>query len=179
VLLAAGLLLVLYGAADFLLADWRQGQDEARWRQLVPSVPAQAGVPGALARPVEGMDFRLLVPKLGYAAVVREGIGLDVLASGPGHYPGSSWPGQDGNVGIAAHNAFWIQFDLLRPGDELAVETRYGTFRYRVVGSRVVSPDDRAVLAAQPGRRLTLTTCWPLWAGQLATRRLAIFAGPA
>jgi LPXTG-site transpeptidase (sortase) family protein len=74
---------------------------------------------------------------------------------------------------------YWIQFDQLKPGDSLLVDTRYGTFDYRVTGSRVVTPDDSAVLQAQPDRQLTMTTCWPLWAGQFATRRLAIFARTA
>ena len=78
---------------------------------------------------------------------------------------------------MAAHNVYWLRFDQLRPGDDVALDTRYGTFHYRVTGTRVVSPADRSVLAAIPGRpRLVLTTCWPLWAGQLAPDRLAVFA---
>jgi Sortase domain len=53
---------------------------------------------------------------------------------------------------------------------------RLRTYRYRVTEARVVSADDRSVLADGSGRRLAMTTCWPLWAGQLATRRLAVFA---
>jgi sortase A len=176
-LIAVGLLLVLYWAADFVAAGLRQRGDEARWEQILAGAAAHAqGPPGALARPVEGIDFRLRVPRLGYTAIVREGVGLDVLATGPGHYPATAWPGQPGNVAVAAHNVYWIQFDQLKPGDSLLVDTRYGTFDYRVTGSRVVTPDDSAVLQAQPDRQLTMTTCWPLWAGQFATRRLAIFA---
>ena len=84
-----------------------------------------------------------------------------------------------GTVGIAAHNVYWIDFGELRPGDGLAVETRYGAFRYRVTGARVVAASDRTVLAPEDGRQVTLTTCWPLWAGQFATQRLAIFGHDA
>jgi sortase A len=176
-LIAVGLVLVLYWASDFLAAGWRQGQDQARWLQLTAG-PVQ-GSAAELARPVDGIDFRLRVPKLGYSAVVREGVGLNVLASGPGHYPTSAWPGQSGTVGVAAHNVFWIQFDQLQPGDQLILETRYGTFNYRMTGSRIVSPSDTSVLTPQQDRQLTLTTCWPLWAGQVAQQRLAIFAATA
>jgi sortase A len=79
-------------------------------------------------------------------------------------------------VGVAAHNVNWIRFGDLRPGDQLVLETRYGTYRYRMSGSQIVSADDTSVLRSQPDRQLTLTTCWPLWAGQFATRRLAVFA---
>jgi sortase A len=175
VLIGAGLVMVLYCVSGFAAAGLRERADEARWAQLLAG-GQQSGDPAALARPVDGIDFRLQVPRLGYTAMVREGVGLDVLATGPGHYPASAWPGQQGNVGVAAHNVNWIQFSELRPGDDLILQTRYGTFRYRMTGSRIVTPEDTSVLRPQPDRQLTLTTCWPLWAGQFATRRLAVFA---
>jgi sortase A len=178
-LIVIGILMVLYWGTGFGLGIWRQADDEARWDRL-GSTAAAGGPPGAaLARPVDGMDFKLVVPRLGYDAVVREGVGLDVLASGPGHYPGSAWPGEAGVVGIAAHNVRWIRFDQLRVGDRVVVQTRYGAFDYRITGSRVVGPDDTSVLRPESNRRLTLTTCWPLWAGELARERLAIFADDA
>jgi sortase A len=178
-LIVAGLLVVLYWASDFAAAAVRDRGDEARWEQILGAGGGQQGDAASLARPVDGLDFRLQVPKLGYRAMVREGVGLDVLAIGPGHYPSSAWPGQPGNVAVAAHNATWIRFGDLRPGDELTLQTRYGAFRYRMTGSRVVTPDDTSVLRPEGDRQLTLTTCWPLWAGQFATRRLAVFASKA
>jgi sortase A len=179
VLIAAGLLMVLYWASDFVAAGLRERGDQARWEQLLAGTPNSSAGPGALAHPVDGIDFRLQVPRLGYTAIVREGVGLDVLATGPGHYPATAWPGQPGNVGVAAHNVYWIQFSDLKPGDSLALQTRYGTFRYEMTGSQIVTPDDTTVLQPRQDRQLTLTTCWPLWAGQFANRRLAIFARSA
>jgi sortase A len=176
VLMGAGLVMVLYWASDLVAGGVRQRGDEARWTQLLGASGGRAGDPAALARPVDGLDFRLEVPKLGYTAIVREGVGLDVLAIGPGRYPATAWPGHPGSVGVAAHNINWIQFSELKPGDDVLLQTRYGTFRYRMTGSRIVTPDDTSVLEPQPDRQLTMTTCWPLWAGQFATRRLAIFA---
>jgi sortase A len=66
---------------------------------------------------------------------------------------------------------------LLKSHDEIGIQTRYGTFRYRVTGSRIVNYDDRTVvLAHAPGYHLVLTTCWPLWAMGFATQRYVIFA---
>jgi sortase A len=166
---------------------WRQNNDQGRWNQIVataPLAPASSDptadtTSSVVAVPLEGIDFRIQVPKVGYSAVVREGVSLDILALGPGHYPTTTWPGQPGNVGVAAHNVFWLRFDQLKPGDRVSLQTRYGTFNYRMTGSTVVDASDGAVLDAAPGRRLTLTTCWPLWAGQLATKRLVIFADAA
>jgi sortase A len=80
-------------------------------------------------------------------------------------------------VGVAAHNVYWINFPQLKSHDEIDIETRYGTFRYWVTGSKIVNPDDRTVVVSHaPGYHLVLTTCWPLWAGAFATQRYVIFA---
>ena len=45
-----------------------------------------------------------------------------------------------------------------------------------MTGSTIVNPDDRTVLVPDAaGFHLTLTTCWPLWAGAFATQRYVIF----
>jgi LPXTG-site transpeptidase (sortase) family protein len=120
--------------------------------------------------------FAIRVPKIGYYAAVRQGVSLDILATGPGHYPTTAEPGQPGLIGIAAHNTFWIPFGKLGPGDTVVLETHTAKFTYRITGTRIVNPDDRTVLTSTTDPRLVLTTCWPLWAGNLATQRLAIFA---
>jgi sortase A len=175
-LIGIGLVMILYWASGFLVAGWRQHEDQDAWRQLVTTASAAEGPTAALTRPAGGIDFRLRVPAAGYDAIVREGVGLDVLLRGPGHYPGSAWPGQPGVVGIAAHNVYWIRFDQLRPGDGVIVDTRYGTYRYRITRTMIIAADDTSVLQPAPGRQLALTTCWPLWAGEFATSRLAILA---
>ncbi len=88
----------------------------------------------------------------------------------------SGWRRSATTPPIAAHNTFWIPFGKLEPGDAVELETRYGKFNYRITGTRIVEADDRTVLAQTTDPRLVLTTCWPLWAGNLAPQRLAIFA---
>jgi len=139
--------------------------------------PVSAGVDPALQHPVDGVDFAIRIPKLDYYAAVKEGVDAGVLYSGPGHYPTTMWPGDPGTIGVAAHNVYWINFPQLTKGDEIDVETRYGLYRYRMTGSQVVNPDNRSVLVPNSdGYHLTLTTCWPLWAGAFATQRYVIFA---
>ncbi len=87
------------------------------------------------------------------------------------------WPGDARTVVVAAHKVYWINIPQLTKGDDIDVETRYGIYRYRVVSSKVVNPDDRTVLMPNSGgHHLTLTTCCPLWAGGFATQRCVIFA---
>jgi sortase A len=179
ILILAGCAMLAVALAPVVGGAIAQRQAQVRWAaelaRTAPAGGAEAGR-GGLRRPVDGLDFKLSVPRASYSEVVREGVGLDVLAVGPGHYPQSAWPGQRGTVGLAAHNVYWLRLGDLVAGDLIVLDTRYGSFRYRVTGTRVVSPADTWVLRPEPDRQLTLTTCWPLWAGEFATRRLAIFA---
>lgn len=190
-LLALGVLSASAAAAESYSAAAQQRTLQAAWRAETASVSLAAlpppvapdrgdrllALPAAKAVPgPDGSDFMIVIPRLGYRAVVREGVSSDVLAGSPGHYPETPWPGWPGNVGVAAHNTYWLFMGSLRADDEIQLETRYGTAYYRVAESRVVDPDDRTVLAPLPGQWLTLTTCWPLWAGAAANQRLYVRA---
>jgi LPXTG-site transpeptidase (sortase) family protein len=173
-----GAALLSVAVAPIAAGLWGQREAQQRWDQILVTslVDGPDGPTAELFQPVDGLDFRMRVPRLGYSEVVREGASLGMLALGPGHYPQTAWPGQPGEVGLAAHNVYGLHFDDLQRGDEIVLEARYGLFRYRVTGSQVVSPGDGRVIDPAPGRRLTLTSGWPLWAGPFATQRLAIFA---
>lgn len=126
--------------------------------------------------PVDGYSFELRIPVIGYSTMVHQGVGANVLDHGPGHYPTTPWPGRLGNVGIAAHNVYWLSFNRLKTGDRIQVRTQHGLYVYEITGSRVTDPNDRTVLAPITDSRLTLTTCYPLWAGAFATQRLVFTA---
>jgi LPXTG-site transpeptidase (sortase) family protein len=173
-----GLLLLGSFAYGMLSGVHEQQRLNQVWQgEIGTRLPAPKGVDPALKHPVNGVDFAIRIPRLGYFAAVKEGIDAGVLYSSPGHYPTTMWPGDPGTVGVAAHNVYWINFPQLTRGDEIDVETRYGVYRYRMTGSEVVNPDNRTVLVPySDGYRLTLTTCWPLWAGAFAKQRYVIFA---
>ncbi len=177
----SGLVLLISFFGDIAVGLWQQQQLNGRFHSQVGSTPPPVAPAGPVAvpiqaHPVDGVDFAIRVPKIGYFAAVAEGTDSKTLASGPGHYPETSWPGLGGDVGVAAHNVYWIQFNDLQPGDEVQLETRWGTYVYRVTGKRIVWPDDRTILVPSSTPKLTLTTCWPLWAGAFASQRLVIFA---
>jgi sortase A len=171
----------LYLLGSFAYGMWSGVREQQHlnqvWQgQIGAHAPAPAGVDPTLKQPVGGVDFAIRIPKLNYYAAVKEGVSAGVLYASPGHYPTTMWPGDPGTVGVAAHNVYWINFPQLTKGDEVDVETRYGLYRYRVTGSEIVNPDDRSVLLPNAnGFHLTLTTCWPLWAGAFATQRYVIF----
>ena len=145
------------------------------WRYQAPARVAPHAADRKLKGPVDGIDFAIRIPRLGYFAAIKEGVDRGVLYAGPGHYPSTRWPGDPGTVGVAAHNVYWINFPQLQKGDEIELETRYGLYRYRVTDAEIVNPDNRTALVTDAnGYHLTLTTCWPLWAGAFATQRYVI-----
>ena len=170
--------LVLLG--DFGYGMWRGVSQQQHLNQAwtlqvgAPRTPPKT-VDRSLKRPVDGVDFAIRIPRLNYFAAIREGVDSGILYSGPGHYPQTRWPGDPGTVGVAAHNVYWINFPQLQKGDEIDLETRYGLYRYRVTDEEIVNPDNRnALITDANGYHLTLTTCWPLWAGAFATQRYVI-----
>jgi sortase A len=121
----------------------------------------------------------LVIPKIGLNVYVVEGVSEADLRRGPGHYPQTVLPGQNGNSAIAGHRttygAPFYSINELKIGDPISLTDTAGrTFVYKVSQAPlVVSPGDVSVLANTPYPQLTLTTCNPRFS---ATSRLIVFA---
>lgn len=125
---------------------------------------------------------RLVIPSVGYSAIVTEGAESGWLSGGPGHDDRTGYPGEGRVVLFANHNGFSFSWNGIQPGAEVMVETYWGgRYHYRVVRRQIVNGDDTKVLerASRSGEELVLSTCWPLWAGALAGQRLVFEAVPA
>jgi sortase A len=115
------------------------------------------------------------IPKIGVEKAVVEGVGVNALKQGPGHYPTTPMPGQPGNAAIAGHRttygAPFFRTDELDAGDLIQVTTRQGEFTYKVREKKVVKPTQNEVLDPSDENLLTLTTCNPRFS---AAQRLVI-----
>jgi sortase A len=116
---------------------------------------------------------QIIIPRISLDSIVVEGVGRPDLRKGPGHYPDSPFPGQEGNSAIAGHRttygAPFGDLDRLEDGDKITVRTVQGEFTYIVYeAGLVVRPTDVAVLNVDPNRpaTLTLTTCNPKYSAQ-------------
>jgi len=119
----------------------------------------------------------LAIPRLGLSTVVVEGEGDRELKVAAGHIPGTSLPGQRGNVGIAAHrDTFFRPLRRIRENDAITVTTLSGEFRYRVVSTAIVKPDNVRVLFPSKTETLTLVTCYPFNFVGPAPRRFIVRA---
>jgi len=121
----------------------------------------------------------IVIPKIGVDKYVVEGVTLDDLRSGPGHYPLTPMPGHEGNAAIAGHRttygAPFGDIGELEAGDVIRLRTLEGTFEYVVYDKFDVSPNATEVLEPDPARKatLTLSTCTPKYS---AEKRLIIKA---
>ena len=130
---------------------------------------------------------RIRIPKIGVDTIVVNGVTREDLRKGPGHYPNTPLPGQEGNSAIAGHRttygAPFGNLDQLAPDDLIEVRTLQGEFRYRVTDQLIVAPTDLSVIDPTPkspddpsagfAPTLTLTTCNPKYS---AAQRLIIKA---
>ena len=154
------------------------------------TIPAPTGpdtVPYPFAPPEVGSVLaRLEIPSIKVDYMIVQGVGVDELAKGPGHFPESALPGQLGNTAIAGHRtthgAPLYDIDELDPGDTIVITyppiggEQGPQFTYVVTGTEIVSPNDYAdvVPSTDPTRAtLALVSCHPV---RSASHRMVVRA---
>ena len=175
--------LALYVGNNVLYTAQSQAQLADSWSASHPTVNATASsdpaLPVTFERPRLALGqplARIVVPGIGWNGIVLEGTRADVLSGGPGHQLGTAYPGEPDNVVISNHNSYSLDWGKARAGDAIILQTNYGTYTYRITGFRVVEASDTSVAAPTGKPTLTFTTCYPLWAGAVATQRYIVRA---
>ncbi|MBI2634574.1 sortase [Candidatus Peregrinibacteria bacterium] len=147
------------------------------------------------------IDNRLIIPRINQnipivrvsseSLLKRDWDGLEkeiqgALRDGVVHYPGTSLPGQAGNVVITGHSSYfpWDPgrfkdvFALLHDvviGDRMIIYHNQNKYLYEVNDIQVVMPDNIQVLKQSPEDHLTLITCTPVGTN---LKRLVVTAKP-
>ena len=126
-----------------------------------------------------GLVGRLEIPRIGVSAMVTEGITERALGRGIGHVPDTAFPGERGNVGLAAHrDTYFRGLKDVAEGDRVRLVTPGGVFSYEVEWVRIVHPDRTDLLEDTVGPALTLVTCYPFhWVGS-APKRFVVRCRP-
>jgi sortase A len=105
------------------------------------------------------------IPKIGVDRALWEGVTLNTLNRGPGHWPGTAMPGQAGNVVIGGHRVShdkpFRNIDQLVPGDQIVMTFNGLPNTYIVTGAQVVTPNDTWVINQTPEHTATLFACHP------------------
>jgi sortase A len=154
----------------------------------------QPTVSNQTPRPAEASVLgRVDIARLNLAAIVREGVDANVLKVAVGHVPSTALPGQTGNFAIAAHrDTLFRGLKDIRLGDLVSFEAPAGTYTYKVVATKIVTPTDVSVLEpnggglipeaqlvssnGQPGKLLTMITCYPFYYVGSAPKRFIVEA---
>ena len=207
-MITAGVLILLFVAYQLWGTGIREAQAQSRLdKELAqkladaptitapPSTTTPGTLPPATAPPLAEAPQagdpigRLEIGKIGLNAVVVEGVGVDDLKDGPGHYPDTPMPGQKGNAAIAGHRttygAPFASVDELVPGDTIQVTTVQGRFTYAVIaqedgsGHLIVSPDQVEVLNDVNDNRITLTACHPKYSASQRIIVVGVLQGEA
>jgi sortase A len=149
-------------------------------------VPAQATLNNSTAdlqkvpaQPGSRLVGRLEIPNLDLSSVILEGVGSQTLRVGLGHVPGTSMPGQPGNVVIAGHrDTFFRPLQKIKIGDEVFVDTTARTYCYQVRSFEIVDPHNVNGLRFHDRNELTLITCYPFSYIGPASKRFVVHAEP-
>jgi sortase A len=129
---------------------------------------------------------RLQIPAIDLDSPFIEGIRINTLDYGPGHWPGTAMPGQLGNVVVAghrtSHNADFRRLDELQAGDQVifdldanegferadgvpvsvpSPDVHTGRHVYVVHSVQIVSPDAMWVVTQDYRHSATLFACHP------------------
>jgi sortase A len=119
----------------------------------------------------------LAIPHLHLTVMVLEGDDERILRVAAGHISGTALIPGTGNIGIAAHrDTFFRTLRSVRVNDLVTLRTRTSLARFAVSDVQIVRPSDTQVLAAVPGRDLTLVTCYPFYYVGAAPKRFIVHA---
>jgi sortase A len=117
------------------------------------------------------------IPKIGASFNIVQGTDELSLEKGPGHYPGTAFPGMGMTVAVAGHRTTYLapfkQINELVPGNRIVIKMPYGRFTYLVQYHRIVLPTALWVTHNVGYERLVLSACNPLYS---AAQRIIVFA---
>lgn len=158
--LTIGVVVLLFAGYEVYATGWQTDGAQSAAAADLDRAWQGPPAPDAVVAPAVGKPaLRLHIPALGrgWVRTVLEGVGQDVLKSGPGHYPGTALPGVPGNVALAGHRVgHGAPFDGLgdlRSCDAVVLESRGTWFVYRLLPFQGEVDGWARTAAARPGCR--------------------------
>ncbi|MGN8842286.1 class D sortase [Niallia sp. HCP3S3_B10] len=120
----------------------------------------------------------LEIDKIDGILPIVEGTDPDDLDKGVGHYKGSFYPNENGQIVLSGHrDTVFRRAGELEIGDELKIVLPYGEFSYQITSTKIVEADDRSIITLDDSKEeLILTTCYPFRFVGNAPQRYIIYA---
>ena len=187
-LLAASIVIAVPALAAFFLSGSESPAKVPRVTQVIQALGEHPAGDGPVDSPVSRKDAKGLsidfkrgatrvalgtmeIPSVGLRTKFYDGVTDEAVRLGPGHWPGTPWPGERGNSVFAGHRTTYTHpfadLDLLDRGARVKVRMRNGEqSTYRVFRTLTVSEAEYAdVVLKQPRkssvRMITLFACTP------------------
>ena len=130
--------------------------------------------------PTYGTKYATLkIPCINLEQPVYYGASYTILKNGVAHDETSYFPGEGGSIIYAGHNysKFLANLPNVSNDEKIIVETSYGTFEYKVVGSKIVKETATEEVPVQnENEMLMIYTCWPINNIGHATERFVLYA---
>lgn len=105
------------------------------------------------------------IPKIGLKHTIYHGITMRNIDRGPSHWPGTAFPGENGNAVFAGHRVTHTRpfrnIDQLKAGDPVHFTVNGVRTTYLVTGSEVVTPKALYIVDPTPEPTATLFACHP------------------
>lgn len=122
----------------------------------------------------------LTIPKIKSELAIVEGTDPNDLKKGVGHYKGSYFPRENGQIVLSGHrDTVFRRLGELEPGDIFEVEMANGKFKYELTHTKIVDAEDRTIITLQNTQEeLIVITCYPFRYVGNAPQRYIIYAKP-
>lgn len=185
------LFFVLGGTIFLAIGIWQMtnvkiktGETLNKAKQLVEDQPVNAASKsnGTISKPSGIGDTIgiLTIPTIHAELPIIEGTNPDELEKGVGHYKGSSFPGENGQIVLSGHrDTVFRRLGELKIGDTFIFKMPNGTYTYKITHTKIVGSKDTSIITLQNNEEeLILTTCYPFSFIGNAPKRYIIYASP-
>lgn len=180
VFILLGVCFIGYAAWQMVNSNLQTSQSLESAKALVNDSPDQTLYldSGTYKPPIGEAVGVLDIPRLNAELPIVEGTDPDDLEKGVGHYKGSFYPNENGQIVLSGHrDTVFRRAGELEIGDSLKILLTYGEFEYEITSTKIVEADDTSIITLQQdSEELLLTTCYPFSYVGNAPQRYIIYA---
>lgn len=179
-LIIGGILFTGYGVWQIVETNIKTNQSLADAQAAIQSSDdKELPLPGERYEPDVGDAVGILkIDRLKAELPIVEGTDPDDLEKGVGHYKGSYYPNENGQIVLSGHrDTVFRKAGELKIGDSLKILLPQGEFEYKIKSTKIVDADDTSIITLQNEKEeLILTTCYPFSFVGNAPLRYIIYA---
>ncbi|MDQ0162908.1 class D sortase [Aeribacillus alveayuensis] len=172
-MIVTGIVIMVFGVSKIIHTHYLTNKSMEEAKEFVEEKNSHEFMPN------EGEAVGILkIPRLQAELPIIEGTDPDDLEKGVGHYKGSFYPDENGQIVLSGHrDTVFRKIGELKIGDELIIELPYGTFSYKMMDTKIVDADDTSIITLQNEyEELIVTTCYPFSYVGNAPERYIIYA---